>query len=124
MFMVHYEITQKNMLILIKLDDKHKVIGENLYIFSLLHLFLYAYNEWNFIIVLTGFCRWAKTTIQERSKYLLKLADLMEAQLELFAEMESRDQGKPISVSRTIDIPRAVYNFRIFGTKILHHLEM
>ena len=52
------------------------------------------------------------------------MAELLESQLESFAEIESRDQGKPVSVARNVDIPGAVYNLRVFGTAILHHLEM
>ncbi|KAK2166036.1 hypothetical protein LSH36_43g03042 [Paralvinella palmiformis] len=71
-----------------------------------------------------AFETWSKTSVQERSRCLLKMAELLESQLESFAEIESRDQGKPVSVARNVDIPRAVYNLRVFGTAILHHLEM
>ena len=37
-----------------------------------------------------------------------------------FAEAESRDQGKPVSLAASVDIPRAVYNFRYFAGKILY----
>ena len=61
--------------------------------------------------------------MQERSKILLKVAELLESHLEEYANAESRDQGKPVSLARSIDIPRAVYNFRFFATAILHHVE-
>jgi len=35
--------------------------------------------------------------------------------------VESRDQGKPVSVAKTVDIPRCVHNFRFFATAILHN---
>ncbi|XP_013400923.1 aldehyde dehydrogenase family 8 member A1 [Lingula anatina] len=63
---------------------------------------------------------WSTTTIQDRSKILQKIADLLEKELKEFAEVESRDQGKPVSLATNIDIPRAVYNFRFFATSILH----
>ncbi|XP_077990026.1 2-aminomuconic semialdehyde dehydrogenase-like isoform X2 [Glandiceps talaboti] len=49
-----------------------------------------------------------------------KIADVLESQLDEFAKAESRDQGKPVSLARTVDIPRAVYNFRFFSSSILY----
>jgi len=46
--------------------------------------------------------------------------DLIERDLEKFARAESIDTGKPISLARSLDIPRAVANFRFFATAILH----
>lgn len=51
---------------------------------------------------------------------LMKIADAVERKLDAFVQAESRDQGKPVSLARAIDIPRAVYNFRFFGTAVLH----
>ncbi len=48
------------------------------------------------------------------------LADILETQQEDFAQAESRDQGKPASLARRVDIPRMIYNFRFFSTVILH----
>ncbi|XP_029546536.1 2-aminomuconic semialdehyde dehydrogenase isoform X2 [Salmo trutta] len=45
----------------------------------------------------------------------------MEAHLEEFAQAESRDQGKTVVFARTVDVPRAVYNFRFFASSVLHH---
>lgn len=70
-----------------------------------------------------AFHRWSRTTVAERSRLLLRIADTLEARLEEFARAESRDQGKPLSLARTVDIPRAVYNFRFFGTSILHDVS-
>jgi acyl-CoA reductase-like NAD-dependent aldehyde dehydrogenase len=66
---------------------------------------------------------WAETTIEKRTKILLNVADLLEQRLDEFAEVESRDQGKPIWLAKTVDIPRAVYNFRCFATSVLHHVD-
>ncbi|XP_039270810.2 2-aminomuconic semialdehyde dehydrogenase-like [Styela clava] len=68
----------------------------------------------------TAFQSWSDTSIQYRSKMMLKIADILESKLEEFAEMESRDQGKPVSLARAVDIPRAILNFRFFATAILH----
>jgi aminomuconate-semialdehyde/2-hydroxymuconate-6-semialdehyde dehydrogenase len=67
-----------------------------------------------------AFLDWSKTSAAERSRLLLRIADLIERDLEKFARAESIDTGKPISLARTLDIPRAVANFRFFATAILH----
>jgi aminomuconate-semialdehyde/2-hydroxymuconate-6-semialdehyde dehydrogenase len=67
-----------------------------------------------------AFCDWSKKTATERSNFLLRIAGLIERDLERFARAESIDTGKPISLARSLDIPRAVENFRFFATAILH----
>jgi aminomuconate-semialdehyde/2-hydroxymuconate-6-semialdehyde dehydrogenase len=67
-----------------------------------------------------AFPSWSRTTAAERSKLLLKLADLIEQNLEELAQTEATDSGKPLSLARILDIPRAVANFRFFATAILH----
>ncbi|XP_074846621.1 2-aminomuconic semialdehyde dehydrogenase isoform X2 [Carettochelys insculpta] len=70
-----------------------------------------------------AFLGWSSKSPQERSQLMIKLADLIEYDLEAFAQAESKDQGKTITFARTVDIPRAVYNFRFFASSILHHTE-
>ncbi|XP_062344820.1 2-aminomuconic semialdehyde dehydrogenase isoform X2 [Cinclus cinclus] len=65
---------------------------------------------------------WSSKSPLERSQILNKLADLIEHDLEAFAQAESKDQGKTITFARTVDIPRAVHNFRFFASSILHHV--
>ena len=65
-----------------------------------------------------AFIPWSETSIENRSSILLKIAHLIEANLNRFAEAESKDNGKPISVAKTVDIPRAASNFRFFGHAI------
>src|SRR5205807_1805270 len=48
------------------------------------------------------------------------IADLIERDLEKLARAESIDTGKPLSLARSLDIPRAASNFRFFATAILH----
>lgn len=67
-----------------------------------------------------AFVDWSKKPAQERSRLLLRIADLIERDLEKFARAESIDTGKPLSLARSLDIPRAVANFRFFATAILH----
>jgi aminomuconate-semialdehyde/2-hydroxymuconate-6-semialdehyde dehydrogenase len=67
-----------------------------------------------------AFGDWSTRPASERSKVMIKIADLIESQLESFTRVESIDNGKPISLARTVDIPRAISNFRFFATAILH----
>jgi aminomuconate-semialdehyde/2-hydroxymuconate-6-semialdehyde dehydrogenase len=67
-----------------------------------------------------AFVDWSKKPAAERSRFLLRIADLIERDLEKCARAESVDTGKPISLARSLDIPRAIANFRFFATAILH----
>ncbi|RVE56019.1 hypothetical protein OJAV_G00231930 [Oryzias javanicus] len=68
-----------------------------------------------------AFPEWSSRSPQQRADVLNKLADLIEADMEEFVQAESRDQGKTIIFARTVDIPRAAYNFRFFASSVLHH---
>src|SRR6202453_1201853 len=64
---------------------------------------------------------WRKMSTSQRGQLLWKLADLLEANLEEFTEIESLDNGKPFSVARAADLPLAVDMFRYmagWATKI------
>lgn len=67
-----------------------------------------------------AFPTWAATPARERADTLLRLADLIDANLERLAHAECVDNGKPLHLARTVDIPRAAANFRFFATAILH----
>src|SRR5436853_5255880 len=67
-----------------------------------------------------AFPNWSRTSAADRSRILLRIADLIERDLEKLARAESIDTGKPLSLARTMDIPRAASNFRFFATAILH----
>src|SRR3954469_4541115 len=67
-----------------------------------------------------AFPTWSKTSAEKRSRILLRIADLIERYLEKLARAESIDTGKPLSLARSLDIPRAASNFRFFATAILH----
>ena len=62
---------------------------------------------------------WASTPIEQRAAIMHRLADLVEAQQDAFAELESRDSGKPVKLARQVDIPRAVSNLRYFAAAII-----
>lgn len=67
-----------------------------------------------------AFPLWSRTPAEERSRLMLRIADVIESRLEEFAQAESKDQGKPVWLARVMDIPRAIANFRFFATEILH----
>ncbi|HNU60189.1 MAG TPA: aldehyde dehydrogenase family protein, partial [Aquaticitalea sp.] len=66
----------------------------------------------------SAFEQWSQTTLEERSRILLKISEGIESQLDALAEAESKDNGKPISLAKSIDIPRAASNFRFFANAI------
>ncbi len=63
---------------------------------------------------------WSNTSLDERSRILLRISDLIEQNLNQLAEAETEDSGKPLSLSTELDIPRAASNFRFFGTAAPH----
>ena len=58
---------------------------------------------------------WGKTSLAERSLVLNRIADRLEANLELLATAETIDNGKPIRETMAADIPLAIDHFRYFG---------
>ena len=56
----------------------------------------------------------------ERADVLDAIANKIEERLEEFALAESLDTGKPLSLARTVDIPRAIANFRFFAGAVRH----
>ncbi|WP_020566690.1 aldehyde dehydrogenase [Neolewinella persica] len=67
---------------------------------------------------LKAFPAWAATSINERSRILNRIADLIEESLEELAKAESVDNGKPVTLARAVDIPRSAANFRFFAQAI------
>lgn len=66
-----------------------------------------------------AFESWSKTTAQERSAMLLKIADIIEENAEFLAQIETQDNGKPIRETRAVDIKFSVDHFRYFAGIIL-----
>jgi len=58
---------------------------------------------------------WSTTTGKERAGYLNKMADLIEAKAEKFAEMEARDSGGTIKKATFADVPGAAGSLRWFA---------
>ncbi|WP_176517884.1 aldehyde dehydrogenase family protein, partial [Pseudomonas faucium] len=58
---------------------------------------------------------WGRTSVQDRSNVLLKIADRIEQNLEVLAITETWDNGKPVRETLNADIPLAVDHFRYFA---------
>jgi len=68
-----------------------------------------------------AFPAWSSMRASDRSALLLKLADLIDSNLEDLARAETIDQGKPLWLTGSLDIPRAATNFRFFASAILQN---
>ncbi|AGE94564.1 aminobutyraldehyde dehydrogenase [Citrobacter farmeri] len=62
-----------------------------------------------------AFSGWGQTTPKARSELLLKLADVIEQNAQVFAELESRNCGKPLHCALNDEIPAIVDVFRFFA---------
>ena len=62
-----------------------------------------------------AFPAWSRLSGADRGRILLKLADLIEANTEELARLESLDTGHPLRDSRSLDVPRTAACFRYFG---------
>ncbi len=67
-----------------------------------------------------AFPLWSTTPVEERFKILNRIAELIDAHLDTLALAETNDNGKPLWLSKKVDIPRASANFRFFATGIMH----
>ncbi len=65
-----------------------------------------------------AFLAWSNSTVEFRSKILHKIAQLIEEKADQLAQVESKDNGKPIHLAASIDIPRAANNFSFFANAI------
>lgn len=64
---------------------------------------------------------WASLPASARFHHMMRLADGIRAELEDFAQAESRDNGKPVDLARAVDIPRAVANFEFYASACMHY---
>jgi aminomuconate-semialdehyde/2-hydroxymuconate-6-semialdehyde dehydrogenase len=67
-----------------------------------------------------AFPSWSVMPAAERSRILVRVADLILEKLDELALAESIDNGKPLALAKSVDIPRAHQNFHFFATAILH----
>jgi aminomuconate-semialdehyde/2-hydroxymuconate-6-semialdehyde dehydrogenase len=67
-----------------------------------------------------AFVEWSTTSNEQRFKILNRIAELIDEHLDELALAETNDNGKPLWLSKKVDIPRASANFRFFATGIMH----
>lgn len=67
-----------------------------------------------------AFVQWSVMPAEERFTILNRIAELIDENREQLALAETTDNGKPLWLSRRVDIPRASANFRFFATGIMH----
>jgi len=67
-----------------------------------------------------AFPGWSKTSAEGRHDILVRLAGLIERDLDELARAESIDNGKPLALAKAVDIPRAVSNFKFYATAAMH----
>lgn len=67
-----------------------------------------------------AFPHWSGMTARQRSAIMMAISRKIGENLEELALAETNDQGKPLWLARTVDIPRAVDNMAFFATEILH----
>ncbi|HMS66367.1 MAG TPA: aldehyde dehydrogenase [Ignavibacteria bacterium] len=65
-----------------------------------------------------AFDKWSNTSADIRGDYLIKIADLIRRNHNKFALAETTDNGKPLWLSESIDIPRAIKNLEFFANAI------
>ncbi len=70
-----------------------------------------------------AFPAWREVSPQERAAILYKIADIIESNSALLAEVETLDNGKPIRETTYIDVPWAVEHFRYFAGAVLTHSD-
>src|SRR6187399_1108168 len=63
-----------------------------------------------------AFAAWSTSAAEARCAVLLRIADLIDRDLDKLALAESIDNGKPVRSARSLDIPRAAANMRFFAT--------
>jgi aminomuconate-semialdehyde/2-hydroxymuconate-6-semialdehyde dehydrogenase len=63
---------------------------------------------------------WSSMSAAERSSWMIKVSDEIQNRLDELAMAESVDNGKPLKLAQTVDIPRARDNFKFYATAILH----
>ena len=67
-----------------------------------------------------AFATWSVTSAESRFLILNKIAALIDENTEALALAETNDNGKPLWLSKKVDIPRASANFRFFATGAMH----
>src|ERR1044071_72981 len=69
---------------------------------------------------LAAFRDWSEMSADKRCSILLKIADLIDRDLDALAVAESVDNGKPVKLAKSLDIPRASANIRFYAQAAIH----
>ncbi|HPH85786.1 MAG TPA: aldehyde dehydrogenase [Ferruginibacter sp.] len=67
-----------------------------------------------------AFPAWSVTSLENRFQVLNRIATLIDENMDALALAETNDNGKPLWLSKQVDIPRASANFRFFATGLMH----
>jgi len=67
-----------------------------------------------------AFASWSEMSAAKRAEILLRIAELIDRDLDKLALAESIDQGKPLKLAKSVDIPRASANLRFYATASMH----
>ena len=68
----------------------------------------------------SAYTTWSTWSFEQRGAVMERAASLIEQRMDEFARAETRDTGKPIQISRNVDIPRAIANLRFFASAVRH----
>ena len=68
----------------------------------------------------SAFGSWSTMPLDQRAAILNKIADLIDRDLDKLSLAESIDQGKPLKLAKSVDIPRASANMRFYATASMH----
>ncbi|MCA1763700.1 MAG: aldehyde dehydrogenase [Cryomorphaceae bacterium] len=64
----------------------------------------------------SAFESWSNLKSSERFHHMMNVANGIRERMEEFAQAESKDNGKPVSLARAVDIPRAISNFEFYAS--------
>jgi len=67
-----------------------------------------------------AFPSWSTSNLEKRFTILNKIAELIDENVDALALAETNDNGKPLWLSKKVDIYRAAANFRFFATGLMH----
>ena len=68
-----------------------------------------------------AYASWSALQPSDRAQYMERIAALIDEKRQQLAEAESRDNGKPVKLAYSVDIPRASKNMRFYATAIQHY---
>lgn len=68
-----------------------------------------------------AFSSWSLQSAEYRFRMINRMAEIIEERLDELALIETNDNGKPLWLSKSVDIPRASENLRFFATAGMHY---